>query len=83
LDLSGGEKQKCELAFLLAVHDILGGKILMLDERLNNMDTEVNMDVLNFLKRCCSGTNRIILVISHEAVHGVFDHVIDIHQKIE
>jgi len=82
-DLSGGEKQKCELAFLLAVHDILGGKILMLDERLNNMDTEVNMDVLNFLKRCCSGTNRIILVISHEAVHGVFDHVIDIHQKIE
>lgn len=73
-DLSGGEKQKCELAFLLAVHDILGGKMLMLDERLNNMDTEINMEVLNFLKNCAQ--DKAIVVVSHEAVHGVFDEIV-------
>lgn len=75
-ELSGGEKQRCELAFLLAVNDMLGSKIILLDECLNNLDSEVNMEVLLHLKRLVG--NRLVLVISHEAVQGIFDHVIKV-----
>ena len=75
-ELSGGEKQKCELAFLLAVNDMIGSRIVLLDECLNNLDGEVNMEVLMFLKELAG--DKLVLVASHEAVRGVFDKVIKI-----
>ncbi len=75
-ELSGGERQRCNLAFLLAVNDLLGSPILMLDECINNLDAEVNSEVLDVIKSHCS--NKLVLVVSHEAVHGVFDHVINV-----
>lgn len=75
-DLCGGEKQKIELAFLLAVSDMIGGPMILLDECLNNLDAEVNMDVLMYLKSLSS--EKLILVISHEAIKGVFDHIINL-----
>lgn len=75
-ELSGGEKQRCELAFLLAVNDMLQSKLLLLDECLNNLDAEVNTTILNYLKELC--TDKLIIVISHEAVDGVFDHTIEV-----
>ena len=85
-ELSGGEKQRCELAFLLAVNDMLGSQIILLDECLNNLDSGVNMDVLLQLKKLVG--NRLVMVVSHEAVQGVFDHTIEvgpdeIHQNPE
>lgn len=74
--LSGGEKQRVELAFLLSMNDIIGSSMIILDECLNNLDCEINMKTLNFLKD--NSINKLILVISHEAVDGVFDHVINI-----
>jgi DNA repair exonuclease SbcCD ATPase subunit len=70
-ELSGGEKQRAELAFLLAINDMLGSKILMLDECLNNLDSNVNTEVLTYLRELSGG--KLMLVISHEAVKGVFD----------
>lgn len=75
-ELSGGEKQRCELAFLLAVNDMLGSKMILLDECLNNLDSEVNMDVLLQLKRLVG--NKLVMVVSHEAVQGIFDSTIEI-----
>jgi ABC-type polar amino acid transport system ATPase subunit len=71
-ELSGGERQKCELAYMLAVNDILGSQILMLDECLNNIDPYFHSDVLTYLKDMCS--NKLVLVISQEAIRGVFDY---------
>lgn len=73
-ELSGGERQRCELAYLLALNDVLGSKIILLDECLNNLDATINTDVLTFLRERCS--EKMIVVISHEAVKGVFDHEI-------
>jgi DNA repair exonuclease SbcCD ATPase subunit len=70
-ELSGGEKQRCELAFLLAINDMLGSRILMLDECLNNLDSNVNTEVLTYLRELSEG--KMMLVVSHEAVKGVFD----------
>lgn len=73
-DLSAGERQRVNLAFLLGVNDIVGSKILMLDECLNNLDADNNTDTLIYLRELSE--DKLILVISHEAVKGVFDNVI-------
>lgn len=75
-ELSGGELQRCELAFILAVNDIFGSPIILLDECLNNLDAEINMEALSCLKEL--GTGKLILVVSHEAVHGVFDDIVNL-----
>lgn len=76
-ELSGGERQRCDVAFLLAVNDMYGSKILILDECLNELDSSVNTDVLTIIRDLC-GDSRLILVISHEAVRGLFDDEIPI-----
>ena len=78
-ELSGGERQRLDLAFLLAVNDMLGSNILMLDEVFNNIDMDIHSDILNSLKSMCE--NKMILVVSHEAIRGLFDHEIEIGHK--
>lgn len=70
-ELSGGERQRCDIAFLLAVSDMLGSRLLLLDECLNNLDASINTDILSFIRELCG--NKLIIVISHEAVRGLFD----------
>lgn len=75
-ELSGGERQRCDIAFLLAVSDMLGGRLLLLDECLNNLDSNINTDILSFIRELCG--NKLIVVISHEAVKGLFTDEIHI-----
>jgi DNA repair protein SbcC/Rad50 len=79
-ELSGGERQRCDMAFLLAVNDILGGKMLLLDECLNNLDASINTEMLSLVRDLC-GTDKLVLVISHEAVKGLFDYEIEVGKK--
>jgi len=75
-DLSGGEAQRCELAFLLAVNDMMGSPMILLDECLNNLDAEVNMETILHLRELAE--DKLIFVSSHEAVKGTFDKVIEL-----
>lgn len=75
-EMSRGERQRCNLSFLLAVNDMIGSKLLMLDECLNSMDVSAKREVLDVLKEM--GDERLILLASHEAVQGVFTNVIDV-----
>ena len=75
-ELCGSERQRCDLAFLFGVNDMLNSKILLLDECMNNMDSEMNMEVLSYINDFKA--DKQILMISHEAIHGVFDEVIKI-----
>ena len=74
--LSGGERQRCNLAFILAVNDLVGGKFLFLDECLNHLDAEVNTDILTRLRQAVG--QKTVLVVSHEAVRGVFDSIVKV-----
>lgn len=75
--LSGGERQRIELAFILALNDKCGSNILLLDECINNLDSDKNSEVLEVIKE--STKDKLILVISHEAiVDNLFDEVIDL-----
>ena len=73
--LSGGERDRVNLAFILSVNDIIGSKILFLDECLSSLDAETNTDIFLFLKQHCD--HRLIIAISHEAVKGLFDSIIE------
>lgn len=75
-EMSRGERQRCNLSFLLAVNDMIGSKFLMLDECLNSMDVSAKREVLDVLEDM--GGERLILLASHEAVQGVFNNVINV-----
>ena len=78
-ELSGGERQKCNLAFIMAINDFVGSKMVMLDECLNNLDDASNSEILMYLKEAASSdTSRLYLVVSHEAVRGIFDDIVDV-----
>lgn len=73
-EMSGGEIQRCELAFMLAVNDMVSSNILFLDECLNNLNGEINTDTLEYLREFSQ--NKLTLVISHEAIDGIFDEIV-------
>lgn len=75
-ELSGGERQRCHLAAILALYDLAGGKILLLDESLNSLDSDVNTNTLLIIKDVES--MGLVIVVSHEAVEGVFDEIVKI-----
>lgn len=70
--LSGGERDQANLAFVMGLNSMLGGKILMLDECLASLDSETNSQTLEMLKTEL-GNDKLILVVSHEAIRGNFD----------
>jgi DNA repair exonuclease SbcCD ATPase subunit len=75
-DLSDGEKQKCNLSTLLAFNSLKGSHFLFLDECLNHLSAEKNNEVLTFLKEI--GSKKMILVVAHESVSGMYDNIINV-----
>lgn len=71
--LSGGELDRLNLCFILAVNDLVNSSMLLLDECLASLDADTNTHVFTLLKEV--GKNRCIMVVSHEALEGVFDNV--------
>ena len=74
--LSGGEFDRCVLASVCGVNTMLGCGIVILDESLSSLDADTNTDIINFLKEFSE--TKLIIVCSHEAVKGIFDHVVEI-----
>lgn len=72
--LSGGEKDRVNLAFTLALAEIFNIPLLMLDETLSSLDRESTESVLEHIQK----DSRSILVVAHQVSHGLFDHVYSI-----
>lgn len=64
--LSGSEQQRAELAFLLSVNELLGSKILILDEVPRNLDRQVCVEVFSYLSKISELENKNIIIVSHE-----------------
>jgi DNA repair exonuclease SbcCD ATPase subunit len=69
--LSGGEKDRVNLAFTLALAEIFNIPLLMLDETLSSLDREGTENILEHIQK----DSRCILVVAHQVSHGLFDHV--------
>jgi DNA repair exonuclease SbcCD ATPase subunit len=76
--LSGGEYDRCALAFMLAINELSHSPCLFLDESISSLDMTLSEDVLEVLKEKQTELGKIVLLISHQANTGFFDHVITI-----
>ena len=84
-EFSGGEAQQCEVAFLLGVNEMKKSPIIMLDECLNSLGNPFNQDCLQTIKETLASSGKVdpktgmrapgklILVVAHEAIRGIFD----------
>ena len=74
--LSGGEKDRVNLAFTLAFSELVNNRLLLLDECISSLDAETTNVVLENLKEKYRG--KLVLLVSHQANIGFFDSVINI-----
>lgn len=77
-DLSDGEKQRSRLAFFLGVNAYLEPKLnlIVIDEALNQVEEALNSKSISLIRDSMGGEGTKI-VISHEAISGQFDEVVD------
>ena len=74
--LSGGEKDRVNLAFTLAFSEIINNRVLLLDECISSLDAETTSIVIENLKEKYKG--KLVILVSHQANLGFFDKVIEI-----
>ena len=72
--LSGGEMSRVILAFTLALAEIHNSPLILLDESTASLDQDLTSSVINGLKENFS--NKLVVLIAHQVVQGVFDKVI-------
>jgi len=74
--LSGGERDRVNLAFTLAFSELVDNRVLLLDECISSLDAETTNIVLEQMKEKYKG--KLVIVVSHQANLGFFDDVIEI-----
>jgi DNA repair exonuclease SbcCD ATPase subunit len=73
--LSGGEYDRVSLAMMLALNNLMGSNLILLDETLNTLDRNAKIQIVEMLKQIV-GDSKMCLLISHEGVEGIFDATI-------
>jgi DNA repair exonuclease SbcCD ATPase subunit len=72
--LSGGQRDRVNLAFTLAFSELVDNRILLLDECISSLDSETSDIVIDTLKNKYKG--KMVLCVAHQVNTGVFDQVI-------
>ena len=73
--LSGGEKDRVIVAGTLALCEIVNSPLVMLDESIRSLDAETVNNVVQVLNKF---DERMVLLISHQVVSGVFNSTLEI-----
>ena len=76
--LSGGEFDRVALGFFLAFNKVAKSDIIMLDECLASLHSELVEDIVEMIKTKLS--NKLVLFTLHQANVGMFDNVINIEE---
>jgi len=74
--LSGGQRDRVNLAFTLAFSELVENRVLLLDECISSLDSETSNVVLDQLKTKYKG--KLVIVVSHQANLGFFDHILEV-----
>ena len=74
--LSGGELSRVVLAFTLALGEMFNTPIILLDECTSSLDQDLSGIIINGIRENFS--NKLVVVISHQNVCGIYDRVIEI-----
>ena len=75
---SGGETDRISLAFSTAITSFSSFPILMLDECIGSLDSDLKDKTIRALRQQAKKTNKGIILVCHDAVEGLFDHVCDL-----
>ena len=75
--LSGGEKDRIDLAFTLALSEVFKSKILLLDECISSLDHSNSECVIEGVRELYKG--KLVIVVAHQVNEGLFDHVIKLN----
>jgi DNA repair exonuclease SbcCD ATPase subunit len=75
---SGGETDRISLGFSSAITTFSPFPLLMLDECISSLDTEMKDKVIRALRQQAKMTNKAVVLICHDAVDGLFDHVAEV-----
>lgn len=74
--LSGGERSRVILAFTLALGEMFNIPLLMLDESTASLDQDLTTIVFNGIRE--NFQEKIVLIIAHQIITGVFDKIINL-----
>jgi len=73
--LSGGEGDRLSLALLLALNSVSNSPIIMLDECVSSLDSNLKESCISAIK---SIPNKTVICVDHEGVEGFYDCVIEL-----
>lgn len=73
--LSGGEADRVSLSLLLALNKVSPSPIILLDEAMSSLDGTARMACINAIRNCVD-QNKIVIIINHEDVEGLYDNTI-------
>lgn len=74
--LSGGQRDRVNLAFTLAFSELVQNKMLLLDECISSLDSETSDTVVDTLKEKYKG--KLVMCVAHQVNTGVFDQVVNV-----
>lgn len=83
-EFSGSERQRCDIAFLFGVNDMMGSNILMLDECFTNLHEDQQSEMLDCIHEITHENpqkNKQVIVVAPRVIEGVFDHIVDIENS--
>jgi DNA repair exonuclease SbcCD ATPase subunit len=74
--LSGGQRDRVNLAFTLAFSELVQNRVLLLDECISSLDSATSDTVIETLHQKYKG--KLIICVAHQVNTGVFDQVVEI-----
>ena len=74
--LSGGERDRVVLAFMMALTEMSNSPFLLLDECVSSLDQDTANIVFNFIQSRCK--SKCTILIAHQIITGIFDNIIDL-----
>ena len=75
-ELSGGEQDRLSLAFILALNELMGMKLLLIDESIASLNYELCEDIVKGLQSLSYDTP--ILIINHNTNNGIYDSIVEL-----
>ncbi len=78
--LSGGELDRVILAFSLAMADMTNSPLVLLDECVSSLD-QVNADIVFDCIIKTNRNNKLVILIAHQIVTGMFDSMLRLKMK--
>jgi hypothetical protein len=72
--LSGGEYDRVQMAFTMAISDMMNSPILLMDESISSLDEKTSEYILHQIHMACS--TKVIINVAHQICSGSFDEII-------